>query len=336
MKLLYHPAVLLHDTGACPEHASRLSGFQDLPPVSEIPDGGDFIGLVHDAAYIRQVRESAILERPLDADTRLSKNSFLAATAAVGLSILASRQHDFALTRPPGHHAFRDAGRGFCLFNHAAILARLAANDGKKVLVFDMDGHVGDGTMACFYGSSQVLFWSIHQYPAYPGNGAHFETGTGAGCGYTLCQPLPPGSGDDIMEHAFRAYLPIALEFNPDQVVVSAGFDAHVDEPLLQLRATSRSFYEIGRTLGLHFRGKMCAVLEGGYHAAYLPRGVAAFLSGVNGVPWTEPVLPTTSTPRVWHTYLTHLNGGAQLLAKYWSLDSEFTAPPSPRIIDAP
>ncbi|MBK8969047.1 MAG: hypothetical protein IPM36_20710 [Lewinellaceae bacterium] len=138
------------------------------------------------------------------------------ATAAVGATVLAMERGDFALVRPPGHHAYRAEAHGFCLFNNIAIAAQKAVDAGKRVLILDFDGHLGDGTMDIFYRSDQVLYWSLHQYPAYPGNGSPIEIGAGAGLGFTINCPLPAGSGDDIFRHAVEYMLPAAGEqFQP-------------------------------------------------------------------------------------------------------------------------
>lgn len=319
MRILYHPLVLDHDTGAThPENARRLLGFGDLTPEPDIPDGEPYLHLVHPLSYIESVRRHCAAGEPMDGDTNTSPGSFRAAATAVGATVRAMERGDFALVRPPGHHAYRNASRGFCLFNNVAVAAQKAVNDGKRVLILDFDGHLGDGTMDIFYQSDQVLYWSLHQYPAYPGNGSPVEIGAGKGKGFTINCPLPGGSGDDIFRHAVEYMLPAAVQFQPDVVAVSAGFDAHQFDPLLQLRATGNFYHWIGKTLQETFPGKLFAVLEGGYNAEELPGCVHNFVAGVNGEPMPHPETPTTSGLRIWETYEMYLHQAAGLLMKHW------------------
>jgi acetoin utilization deacetylase AcuC-like enzyme len=318
MKLLYHPDVLRHRTGQHPESIHRLDHFEGLEPLSEAPDGSPYFELVHSFDYIEKVRLYCETEQALDNDTLTSIHSFDAVKTAVGVTIKAMEQNDFALIRPPGHHAYREEGRGFCLFNNVAIAAQKAVNEGKRVLILDFDGHLGDGTMDIFLESDQVFFWSLHQYPAYPGHGYANEIGTGAGKYYTMNTPLPPGSGDDIWWHAINYLWPVVHQFEPDLVAVSAGFDAHQFDPLLQLNATGHFYHKIGQLLGKTFEGRLFAALEGGYNTEELPKCVANFVAGVNqeAMPFPEPT--TTSGLRIWETYEMHLHTVAGAMSKHW------------------
>ncbi len=213
MKIISHPVFLDHDNGTHPENRKRLLAFGDLTPEPLLLDGEPYLELVHPRSYVELVRSHCENSMNLDGDTVVCPDSFKAATCAVGATIMAMERGDFALSRPPGHHAYAEESHGFCLFNNVAVAAQLAVNQGKKVLIFDFDGHLGDGTMDIFYNSDQVLYWSIHQYPAYPGNGAAHEIGAGKGKGFTFNVPLPAGSGDDILLHSVDYMLPAIERF---------------------------------------------------------------------------------------------------------------------------
>ena len=319
MKLLYHPAVLEHLEGVThPENAGRLQAFRDLPAAQNLPEALDYIPLVHPQDYIETIRSHSRQGLSLDPDTHTTAGSFTAATTAVSLAIEAYRQRNFALGRPPGHHAYRQEAHGFCLFNQIAIATQFARQEHERVLILDFDGHLGDGTMDIFYQHDQVLYWSLHQYPAYPGNGSATEIGAGAGKGFTINCPLPPGSGDDLFVQAIETMLPAAKQFNPDIVAVSAGFDAHQHDPLLQLRASEHFFYWIGQVLHSHFEGKVFAVLEGGYNPEALTAGIHHFLAGINGET-LDPITPTRSAPETRRIFEQHLEQALTSLKPYWS-----------------
>lgn len=317
MRPIFDPVCLRHDTGFHPESARRLAGagFEE----TTVPGGGEWLESVHTAAHVERVRQACLRGIDLDGDTAVSPGTFEAALRAVGATLRAAEEGGFAITRPPGHHASADRASGFCFFNNIAIAARKLADSGKKVLIFDFDGHMGDGTAAIFAQDPRVLYWSIHQYPAFPGTGREEEIGTGPGAGYTVNVPLPPGSGDDLFMEGILHTLPVARAFAPDVVAVSAGFDAHQLDPLLDLNVTEHSFHAVGRLLSDSF-GEVFATLEGGYEPGALRRSIAAFLDGFNGGRLEAADKPTTSSFKLHDEFGMRLCHLEECLAPVWKL----------------
>jgi acetoin utilization deacetylase AcuC-like enzyme len=198
----------------------------------------------------------------------------------VGITIKASQTNDFAVVRPPGHHAHKDKASGFCLFNNVAIAAQELVNEGKKVFILDIDGHHGDGTQSIFYDSKQVFYCSIHQQNSYPYTGTFMEIGSGEGLGYTLNIPIPENSGEKEFLLAVNKAIVAGQKFEPDVVAISAGFDGYRKDRLLDLRFSLHAFYECGYRLSKAFKN-IFAVLEGGYHED-LRECVDIFVQGVN------------------------------------------------------
>jgi len=315
VEIIYNPIFLEHETGTHPENPARLKACK--PPESDIPNGEEYLSLVHDQKHIESIKSASNSGAVIDADTITSKGSYKAAVHAVGAAVIASQNADLALVRPPGHHAYPGLASGFCLFNNIAIAVQKLANQGKKVFVLDFDGHCGDGTEHVFYDSDKVLFFSLHQYPAFPGKGWATDIGSGKGAGYSINVALPPNSGDDLYLKGLNMYLPVAHQFNPDIVAVSAGFDAHQYDPLLQLRLTTGAFYQTGKLLSDQF-SNVFAILEGGYNLEWLPRCLFSFLAGINDKVPREKEEPTTSSQSTVEEFEKRLTLLDERLKAYW------------------
>ena len=257
----------------------------------------DTLRLCHDADYIKLVeREIGAGNRILSTgDTHVGTESLTAARTAVGSVcsavdsvVVGSVKQAFCVLRPPGHHARPNQGMGFCLFNNVAIGARHAIERHglERVLIADWDVHHGNGTQDIFYDDPTVLFFSTHQSPWYPGTGARGETGEGAGAGTTINCPFPAHSGRDEILGAFRdRLLPAAEAFGPDLVMISAGFDSRLGDPLGQFRLDDPDFTEMTSLMqevaDKHAQGRLVSVLEGGYSLTGLAAAVQSHVSAL-------------------------------------------------------
>ncbi|MBS2011248.1 MAG: histone deacetylase [Cyanobacteria bacterium SZAS TMP-1] len=267
----------------------------------------DEISLIHSPAYIEHLYDDAEKARKkdglvqLDADTFMSAATYetakLAAGAGlVGVDALVGKQFDraFVAVRPPGHHALVDQAMGFCLFNNIAVAVRYAQKVGfKKVFVIDWDVHHGNGTQWAFYNDPTVFFTSFQQYPFWPYDSGWFlEDGKGDGKGANMNIPLPAGTGDRGYLHAFDQLVkPVCLEFNPDLIMVSAGYDAHIDDPLGQQRITTAGFAMLTQRvadLAAATGAGVVVFLEGGYNVRSLSDSVAASMRVLNAASDSE------------------------------------------------
>ncbi len=278
MKALSHDAMaLLHDTGAHPESQERLRLLiERFDPEPATPASVDDVLRVHTRGHVERL---AALDghTHFDPDTPADATSFEAALLAAGTTIAAVAEGAFALVRPPGHHAPPDRAMGFCLVNNAAVAARWAQAElgMERVAILDWDVHHGNGTQDIFWDDPSVLFVSLHQWPFYPGTGGPDEQNE-----TTVNVPLEAGCGDEQYLLAFdEVVAPAVAAFEPDLLIVSAGYDAHADDPLAWMLVTDDGFRELARRAS-GLAPRVAAVLEGGYNLATLGDLVEAALDG--------------------------------------------------------
>ncbi len=328
-----HPACLEHDPRAhMPEHPDTP---ERLEAIEKLLDAHDWLGwerreaptaseaqlaLVHSSAHVRQIRELSLAGGgAIDPDTFVGEPSYRAALHAAGGACEMTRALmageatiGFCGVRPSGHHAEPDRAMGFCLFNNIAIAAELAIRElgAQRVFILDWDVHHGNGTAEAFRRRSDVLFASIHQSGIYPGTGSLSDVGSGPGEGYTINLPVPAGSEEDLwlslLEHIV---LPVAEAFEPELVLISAGFDAHREDPLASCRLEADSFAEMARHVGglaAQLDVPLGAVLEGGYEPAALAQSVQATLAALGGDKTArsaapEPLLTSRAAAHIGH-----------------------------------
>jgi acetoin utilization deacetylase AcuC-like enzyme len=327
-----HSSSLEHDTGPHPEGAGRI------PAIERAMEAREWLGFerrdapraelqdllrVHPQSHIDHVRTMSERGLPLDPDTITSPGSWGAALHAAGGAVAmvdallsGDARLGFSGMRPPGHHAEHASAMGFCLFNNIAAAARRALDEHGLVRVFvlDWDVHHGNGTNEIFHETSALLFASLHQSPLYPGTGALSDVGSGDGEGYSINLPVPPGSGEDLwlslVEHVV---MPAAREYEPQLVLVSAGFDAHRADPLASCVLETSSFGELAkqvRALADALDVPVGVVLEGGYDLEALAASVVTTLQTLsNGAGPPRSVDTTTLSERA-----------ASELGRYWRL----------------
>jgi acetoin utilization deacetylase AcuC-like enzyme len=327
-----HPASLDHDTGpGHPERPDRIRAVEGelesrdwlgWEPVEAPAATEEQLLRVHPPEYVERVRAMSARGEAFDMDTPTSPGSYEAALRAAGGAcalvealVTGGERTGFSALRPPGHHAERALAMGFCLFANVAIAARhaLDALGVERVLVLDWDVHHGNGTNAIFHRSRELLFVSIHQYPFWPGTGPLEDVGSGDAEGYSINLPVPGGTGEaaflSLVEHVV---VPVALQYRPDLILISAGYDAHRDDPLGGLRLETSSYGAMSsrmRALGDELGAPVGAVLEGGYDLDALAGSVAETMAALG-----DGAAPTGVAR---HPLA---DEAAALLGRYWGL----------------
>lgn len=296
--LLSDYRLLQHNTGDHPENANRLQAI--LEDIKQSPYL-EYLNLscnrsasieeliqVHDIAYVNHVLSLEGKESKIDNETLVSQGSVKAALLAAGLGVElveqvvnGKTQNGFVIVRPPGHHARSSLGMGFCLFNNIAIAAKKALAMGvKRLLIFDFDVHHGNGTQEAFYNEDNVFFIDIHQENLFPINsGFLYESGKGKGTGFTVNIPLPQACGDEDYLYVFdKLVKPLAMEYGPELILVSAGFDAHESDPLGFMNVTTKGYGLLAERVKFLANslcaGKLVFFLEGGYNPYFLAKNV--------------------------------------------------------------
>jgi acetoin utilization deacetylase AcuC-like enzyme len=313
------PAFAAHDTGrGHPERAARLDAVHRGLAASGVADAFERLepreatrselGRVHDGTYLDELRRLCEAGGGrLDPDTVASPGSWRAAVLAAGAGLAAIEALDagrgtaaFCALRPPGHHALAGRAMGFCLLNNVAVAAAALAERGERVCIADFDAHHGNGTQDMFWADPRVMYVSMHEWPLYPGSGRLDEVGSGAGAGATVNFPFPAGATGDVYLTALDDVVaPLVEAFDPTWVLVSAGFDAHRDDPLTGLGLTAGDFADLTARL-VRFApgpGRVVAFLEGGYDLDGLRDSVAATVPELVGGPRHRPEAATSGGP---------------------------------------
>jgi acetoin utilization deacetylase AcuC-like enzyme len=315
------PVYREHDAGlGHPERPERLEAVRGALRSADLerallvraprPASRDELLAVHAPALVDRVAATEGHGGQLDPDTGAGPRSYDAALRAAGAVAGAvdevldgALDRAFCSVRPPGHHATRERSMGFCLFNNVAVGAARALERGlQRVAILDFDVHHGNGTQDIFQEDPRVLFVSSHQFPFYPGTGALDEVGEGAGRGFTVNLPMPAGLGDGEYARAWREIVaPVGRAFDPELVLISAGFDAHEDDPLGGMALTAAGYAALADACvslaGGAAEGRVVAVLEGGYSLDGLAEGVGALVGRLLDRP-TETVAPPAADPR--------------------------------------
>lgn len=309
MYIIYDNFYLKHENWpGHPENAGRVAAIikelknsavrDKIVIVKPEPADDEKIELVHDRDYIEKIKKLSKTGSMsyLDADTAVTQHTYNCALLAAGgcfkgLDLIFGRDSKykkfFAVVRPPGHHASRNAGRGFCIFNNAALSAKYAylRYGVERIAIIDFDAHHGNGTQEIFYDDSNILYISFHQYPHYPGTGNLDETGTGNGTGFNMNFPFMPGTDEaDYLVAARDIIIPVIERFKPGLFLVSAGYDSHLLDPLSSLNLVEESYYKIMYIISClgskYSEGRVGILLEGGYDCNSTAQSVIETIRG--------------------------------------------------------
>ncbi len=337
MRLVYgtHPSFAQHDTGPHhPERPARLEAVErgvlssgaeivdlEVPPVDrELLEG------LHTAEYVAALERFCLTGGgALDADTVAGPASWQAAIHAAGAgpaAVLALEtglgEAAFLAVRPPGHHAEPGRAMGFCLFNNVAVTAKMLVDRGERVAIVDWDVHHGNGTQSAFQTVAEVLYVSLHEFPLYPGSGWVEEIGEGAGAGTVLNLPFPAGTTGDVYREAFDdLVVPVVARFSPTWLLLSAGYDAHVADPLARIRLEAWDFGALASRLrSVVPEGRTVAFLEGGYDLEALAASVRETVAGLSGEETRQHSPLDRSPERAWLT----LSLARSLIGPYYDL----------------
>ncbi|HEU4318509.1 MAG TPA: histone deacetylase [Acidimicrobiia bacterium] len=329
-----HPSALLHDTGRRhPERPERvgavLDGIDasglDVKRITSPKIERSELALVHDSSYIGMIQTFCELGGgALDMDTFVSRASWEAALAAAG-GVRALVEElggggpapGFSVSRPPGHHALRDRAMGFCLFNNVAVSAAYLRSRGDRVAILDWDVHHGNGTQEMVMDDNGILYASIHQNHFYPFAGDLEDIEAGDAKGTTVNVPLPAGTGGDVYRRAWgELILPVLSQFEPDWVLLSAGFDAHTNDHLANFHLLADDYGWMAAELaGIHPAGRIIVALEGGYDLDALRDSTRATLLGLNGR-WESDLEPIESPIQSTAAF----GEAASVIAAHWSV----------------
>jgi len=320
--LVHHPDYVKHDTGMDhPERPERISltiqhlietgllGSPNITCFEPTPAAIEDLKRIHTAEYIERVKQISGRGGMLTPDTPLRPGTYDYARLSAGGAILAGEltvegraKNSFALIRPPGHHAGRDYGGGFCYFNNIAIMIEYLRKKFrmKRFMIIDWDVHHGNGTQDIFYKDPTVLYFSTHQMPLYPGTGYMEEIGEGEGSGYNVNLPLPAGTTGEVYDRILtELIIPLAEDFRPEIISVSSGFDAYFADPIASLGFTTNTYVSITKELmrlaERVCRGRLALVLEGGYDLGALPKIMGCVISTMAELPDYEASDPYPS-----------------------------------------
>jgi acetoin utilization deacetylase AcuC-like enzyme len=333
--LLEHPSSLAHDTGPHPEQPARMvaierelseRGWLGYERVRSPAVERSALTAVHPESFVAMIESAAARGgAQIDADTVVSPGSFLAASHAAGGAVelvdrllSGSAPTGFSAHRPPGHHAERARAMGFCLFNNVAVAVQHALSDlgCERVMIVDWDVHHGNGTNDIFHDDPRVLFVSLHQSPLYPGTGSASDVGAGAGAGFTVNLPVAPGSGDEVYCGLVDGVaVPLARSFAPQLLLISAGYDAHAEDPLADCAVTDAGFAAMTaslRDVGAEVASPVGGVLEGGYALRALGRSVAETMTVLRDAPGSSG---SGSGPGSWRP---EVAAARERLAQWW------------------